>query len=349
MVGIGIVGIGFMGMIHYLAARRLAAGEGRVVALCSRDERKKAGDWTSIRGNFGPVGAVMDLSGVSTYAELGELLAEPAVDLVDLCVPNDEHARMAVLALEAGKHVLVEKPIALSTDDADRMIDAARSSGRQLLVAHVLPFVAEFAYVHEAVSSGRYGAMRAAHFTRIISRPDWSKGITDAGRSGGPAIDLHIHDTHFVSLLCGTPRSVQSRGVIEGDSVLYLDTQYLHDDARVAVSAASGALSQNGRPFTHGFEVYLEGATLSYSSANYATGVESSPLALILPGGKVERPDLGPADPVDAFVREIRAAVAAVEGGQPAKTLDAALARSALAVCLAEVKSVLTGRAVEVV
>src|SRR6478752_6068602 len=115
-VGIGIVGIGFMGMIHYLAARKLTGG--RVVALCSRDARKLAGDWTSIQGNFGPRGTQMDLSGHARHAEFDALLADPGVDLVDLCVPNDEHAPMAIRALKAGKHVLVEKPIALTTADA---------------------------------------------------------------------------------------------------------------------------------------------------------------------------------------------------------------------------------------
>ncbi|MHC5541474.1 Gfo/Idh/MocA family protein, partial [Singulisphaera rosea] len=112
MVGIGIVGVGFMGMIHYLAAKGLAGG--KVVAVCSRDPKKLAGDWTGIQGNFGPRGTQMDLSDVGRYADVAELLADPKVDLVDVCVPNDEHARLAIRALEAGKNVLVEKPIALS-------------------------------------------------------------------------------------------------------------------------------------------------------------------------------------------------------------------------------------------
>src|SRR5437868_1831780 len=164
MTRIGIVGLGFMGMIHYLAARKLAGG--RVVALCSRDAKKLAGDWTGIQGNFGPRGTQMDLSGQAGYADVGDLLADPAVDLVDLCVPNDEHARLAIRALEAGKHVLVEKPIALTTTDADAMVAAARASGKMLMVAHVLPFVPEFAFAAEAVRSGRYGPLRAAHLTR---------------------------------------------------------------------------------------------------------------------------------------------------------------------------------------
>ena len=75
MVKVGIVGIGFMGMIHYLAAQR-ASGL-KVVALCSRDPKKLAGDWTSIQGNFGPRGTQMDLSGVRCYRDFEELLADP--------------------------------------------------------------------------------------------------------------------------------------------------------------------------------------------------------------------------------------------------------------------------------
>src|SRR3954469_8218630 len=288
MVGIGIVGIGFLGMIHYLAARKLTGG--RVVALCSRDPKKLAGDWTGIQGNFGPRGTQMDLTGLAGYSDIAGLLADPQVDLVDLCVPNDEHARLAIRALEAGKHVLVEKPIALTAADADSMLAAARASDKLLMVAHVLPFFPEFAYAADAVLSGRYGALKAAHLNRVISRPDWSAGVADADRSGGPAIDLHIHDTHFIGLVCGVPRAVHSRGVVEGREVRHLTTQYLYDEPDLAVSAVSGALSQSGRPFAHGFDVYLERATLSFASANLAGEGQVAPLALILPDGTVERP-----------------------------------------------------------
>src|SRR5207302_2650894 len=87
MVRIGIVGIGFMGMIHYLAARQLQGA--RVTALCSRDPSKLAGDWRSIQGNFGPRGEMMDLSALKRYQHLDELLADPDLDLVDVCNPTD--------------------------------------------------------------------------------------------------------------------------------------------------------------------------------------------------------------------------------------------------------------------
>ncbi len=346
MTNIGIVGIGFMGMIHYLAAAGLSGG--RVNALCSRDPRKLAGDWTSIQGNFGPKGSMMDLSGLATYGDVADLLADPSVDLIDLCVPSDEHAPLAIRALEAGKHVLVEKPIALSVDEADAILAAGRANGRMVMVAHVLPFFPEFAFALDAVQSGRFGKLQAAHLTRVISRPDWSGGIADADRSGGPAIDLHIHDTHYVSLLCGVPTAVQSRGVSDGDAVVHLTTQYLYDDPNLAVSAISGAISQKGRPFAHGFDLYLERATLSFGFASLAGEGMVNPLSVILPDGTVERPELGSGDPIAAFTLELQSAVDAVRSGKDADRLSGETARQALAICLAEVRSVKTGGAVAI-
>src|SRR5262245_29327362 len=111
MTRIGIVGIGFMGMIHYLAARKLKGA--KVVALCSRDKKKLAGDWRAIRGNFGPPGQMMDLAGIKGYENLEDLLADKEIDLVDVCNPTNLHPETAIKSLTAGKHVLVEKAIAL--------------------------------------------------------------------------------------------------------------------------------------------------------------------------------------------------------------------------------------------
>lgn len=337
MVRMGIVGIGFMGMIHYLAAKRLRGG--RVTAIATRDPRKRAGDWTMIQGNFGPRGGHEDLSNVRTYADADELIADPEVDLVDICLPNDQHAPAAVKALEAGKHVLVEKAIALSLDEADRMLAAARASGRQLMVGHVLPFFADFAFALEAIQSGKYGKLLAAHFRRHISPPDWSAAMADNARTGGPIVDLHIHDTHFIGLACGVPKQVQARGLIREGTIEYVTTQYLYDASTPVVSATSGALSQGSRPFTHGFEIYLERATLFYEAG--------SPVCLYTTEG-VSHPELPASDPVDSFTAELQCAVDAVAEGKPAPLLSGTLARDALALCLKEAESVRTGKTVAV-
>jgi predicted dehydrogenase len=190
--------------------------------------------------------------------------------------------------------------------------------------------------------------LKAAHFTRVISKPDWSSGIADAARSGGPAVDLHIHDTHFIGLLCGVPRAVQSRGVVEDGVVVHLATLYLFDRGGPAVSCVSGALSQNSRPFTHGFELYLDRATIAFEFANLAgQGHVAMPLTVMLPDGTLKRPELGGGDPVDGFVLELTAATSALASGGTAPELAGDLARQALRLCLAEVDSARSGRVVE--
>src|SRR4051794_18718556 len=155
MVRIGIVGLGFMGRIHYLAAQRLTGA--KVAAVCSRDKAKLAGDWRNTRGNFGPEPGQVDLSGIKKYTAFADMLADPDIDLIDVCTVTDQHAPLALQALKAGKHVLVENAIGLTPAEADEMLAAAKQAGNLLMVAPVLPFFPEFNFAAEAIRSGRYG------------------------------------------------------------------------------------------------------------------------------------------------------------------------------------------------
>lgn len=340
MVRIGIVGIGFMGRIHFLASQRLNGA--KVAAICSRDPAKRAGDWRNTRGNFGPEPGRVDLTGVKTYEKLEQMLADPDIDLIDVCTVTDQHMPIALAALKAGKHVIVEKAIALTPQDADSMVSAARSAGKLLMVAHVLPFFPEFRYSAETIRSGAYGKVLAAHFRRIIAKPDWSADIGDAAKTGGPAVDLHIHDTHFIGLVCGVPKQVFAVGTVEKDAVTYLTTSYLYGPGGPAVTCSSGALSMSGRPFVHGYEIFLERATLVYDSGGPA-------LTQLTPDGKSTQPTLaGGGDPISAFTDELQAAVNGVTSGKEPDLLSGKLARDALVLCHREIESVKTGKAVAV-
>jgi predicted dehydrogenase len=343
MVRIGIAGIGFMGMIHYLAAAKLRGA--RVAAIATRDPKKLAGDWRGIRGNFGPAGTKMDLGRIRRYARFEDLCADPEMDLIDICTPTHLHPEMAKAALRAGKHVLVEKAIALTKKDADAMVKEAARANRLLMVAHVLPFTPEFAYATEVVHHGTFGRLLGGHFKRIIAQPDWSAEIADASKTGGPAIDLHIHDTHFIRLIAGVPRKVFSSGLATDDhTVTYLTTQYLYDSGAnaPALSCSSGALSKKGREFVHGFELYLEKATLLYESG-------TQPLTVLTEDGKAKQPKLkGSTEATAAFTAEIQAAVEGIAKGRAPDLLSGELARDALVMCQKECQSVLSGNAVSV-
>src|SRR5205807_8373530 len=130
--------------------------------------------------------------------------------------PTARHPAGALEALRAGKHVLVEKPIALHTEDADAMVAAARKARKLLMVGHVLPFFPEFAFGRQVIHDKRYGGLLGGHFKRVIAKPDWSAEIADSSQTGGPAVDLHIHDMHFIRLICGMPQQVFATGFVEG-------------------------------------------------------------------------------------------------------------------------------------
>jgi predicted dehydrogenase len=329
-----------MGMIHYLAARKLKRA--RVSAICSRDPKKLAGDWRGIQGNFGPPGEKMDLSKIKKYDHLDALLADPDIDLVDVCNPTHLHAPTASAALKAGKHVLVEKAIALDPKEADSMLKTAGQARRLLMVAHVLPFFPEFAYAAQVVREARYGRLLGAHFKRVISQPDWSADIADAAKTGGPAVDLHIHDTHFIGLLCGVPGKVFSSGLEKDGAVQYLTTQYLYGEDGPTVSCSSGALARKGRPFVQGYEIYLERATLVYESG-------TTPLTLLTADGQQKQPKLkGGGEATAAFTAEIQAAVDGLLAEREPDLLSARLARDALVLCFKECQSVRTRKVVNV-
>lgn len=358
MIKIGIVGIGFMGWAHFSAAMRINE-QGRptgsklkgatVAAICTRSPEKLAGDWTSIQGNFGPRGRKLDLRRISAYDQLSALLADPEIDLVDICLPNDQHESAALAALQAGKHVLVEKPIAVDLKAAERMVSAAAKAGRLLMVAQVLPFFPEFQFAAECVTSGKYGRLKAAHFRRVISSPKWSADMSDFRKLGGWGIDLHIHDNHFIRLICGQPQQVFARGLLEEGFVNHVHTQYLYGSEGPTVSAVSGGIAAEGLAFAHGFELYFEQASVLYAAGTLGGAwCVDRPLTLITQG-KVTQPKLkGGNEWCSAFTAELQAAVDSIRAGAAAPLLSGELARDALRICYAEAKSIATGKAVKV-
>jgi predicted dehydrogenase len=340
-VGIGIIGVGFMGMTHFEGAKR--AGNADVVAIATRDPKKLEGDWSGIQGNFGPRGdALTDLTGIDRHSDYHDLLKNPRVQLVDICLPTDQHEKVTLEALAAGKHVLVEKPIAIETAAGQRMVEAAKKAGKLLMVAHVLPFHAEFRYAADVVRSGMYGKLKSATFRRVIAPPDWSKDIADFRKLGGWGIDLHIHDNHFIGLLCGTPKQVYSRGILVEGLVNHVCTQYLFDDPEMTVSCTSGGIAAAGLKFAHGFSIILEEATIEFDGGTYGNDwVVNRPLTLITNDGQVTNPDPGGGcEWCSAFADEIQTAANAVETGDESPILSGQLALDALRLCHAEAESI---------
>ena len=348
MLRVGLVGVGFMGWIHYLSYKK-AKGV-KLAAVCTRDPKKLVGDWRGIKGNFGPPGEQVDLSGVARYSDFAKLLADPAIDLVDLCLPPNLHAEAALAALKAGKHVFVEKPMALTAADCDQMVKAAEKAGKQLLVGHVLPLLPEYAFARKAIASGKYGKLLGGHFKRVIADPLWLKDFWDPKKVGGPLVDLHVHDAHFIRLLFGMPTAVTSQGRMRSNVVEYCVSQFQFADPSLVVSSASGVINQQGRSFTHGFEIHLEKATLYFDLAVLAGGqLQVTPLTLLHAKGAAEYPQLPPGDPMlSAFDAEIKEVAQSIKSGQPSSLLSGDLARDAIVLCHKQTQAVKSGKALRV-
>jgi len=183
-IGVAVVGYGFMGTTHLTAWSMVE--DAKVLAVVGRDRIKAE----KVASRFDAV----------SYSTLGQALKELAVDAVDICTPTFTHRDYALEALNAGKHVLVEKPMALSLREADEMIQVADAGGLKLMVAHVLRFFSEYAKVRELVQGGAIGRPVMVRAKRAGSMPPWGvqSWFMDQSKSGGVAVDLAAHDVDFL-------------------------------------------------------------------------------------------------------------------------------------------------------
>lgn len=246
---LGIVGIGDMAWVHAAAAE----GLGIQLAIAAGGNRATAEE----------LATATDAVFFESY---DDLLADPSITAVDLCVPNDLHRSFAERAFAAGKHVLCEKPIALTLEDADAMIAGAETAGVTLMIGHLIRFWPEYVRLRDMILAGELGAVEwislrrlTGVLTAIAGREEWRARPT---RSGGAAIDLQIHDLDFACCLLGTPRAIYSRGVRSPTGTWdHLLTSLSFDEVEVMVEAS--ALMQTA-PFDMAFHVVAEGGIVTY-------------------------------------------------------------------------------------
>ena len=337
MIRVGIVGLGGMGNKHFGCHE--AIPEVEVVALADVDESRLRPGETSMQINVVTGRAVIDPGKHSLYPCADDLIADPSVELVDICLPTYLHADCTIKALDAGKHVLCEKPMALTYAECRRVLDAASGAPGKLMIAQCVRFFPAYEYLKETVDSGRLGALVQLSMWRGGAPPDWAWDgwLEDHTRSGGQILDLHIHDADFVHHLLGMPRAVYTvgaRGFSGGWDVI--ETDYLYDDGPVVHASANSAL-----PPAFGFEARyqaaFEGGCLLCSTAGEG-GVRE------MAAQEVRRPSL---EERDGYQAEIEYFLACIRDGQ---SPEAALPESsALSVRLveAERESVESGRVVE--
>jgi len=294
-IGVGIIGFGFMGRTH-LAAYRAAARAGhpnRVRALCDAQLARVGGKGRAL-GNLASAGVdgLADVRDLAVHGAAAELLADETIELVSICTPTDTHVPLALQALAAGKHVLLEKPAALRSREVARLAKAARVARRLCLPAMCMRFWPGWSWLAETVAAGKHGRVRSAVFRRLAAPPSWSTDFyRNASKSGGALFDLHVHDADFVRHCFGAPDSVTSSGTLDHVTTLY---RFARGPAHVV--AEGGWDHTPGFPFFMGFTVVFEKAT-----AEFALGRE--PVLTLTTGGKTRAVKLPPGTGYDGEVR----------------------------------------------
>lgn len=262
---IAVFGLGFMGSTHLQAITKIPGVE--LAAVVSDDPVKLGGDLSAVGGNLDRPGEKYDFSNVRKYRKIDDAIRDRDIDAVDLCLPTHLHASSAIAALESGKHVLVEKPMALTGADCDAMIAASEQAGRVLMVAQVLRFWPDYQPIVEARRSGSLGATRAALFRRRCAAPQWGRWLQDPAKGGGGVFDLLIHDVDMCIHLFGAPEAVSATGSEDLGAGIDLIAAQLHYADVASVTIAGGWHHPKSYPFSMEYTVSFDGGTFEYSTA----------------------------------------------------------------------------------
>ena len=336
-VNVAVVGLGFMGVTHLRAY--LGIESARIVAVCDAARLPVNGVLAGVAGNIKKNDDIDLGPHVKVYRKLEEVLADPGVELVDLCTPTPLHPEQAIATLKAGKHVLCEKPLARTSAQAREILKVAEASPGFLMPAMCMRFWPGWSWLKQMVEARTYGKILSASFRRMSAMPGWSKAGTYGGGTdlGGALFDLHIHDTDFVNFLFGRPASVFSSGVINAaGSIDHVVTQY-NFPGGPAVYAEGSWLLTNG--FNMAFTILCERATLDFDLLRGADAMQVTE-----PGQAARTLKY---DGADGYGEEVRYFVDCVAKRQRPSIVTARDGVTALEICEAEEQSIRTGTLVK--
>jgi predicted dehydrogenase len=289
MLRIGLIGIGFMGRTHLENYMRLEQ-EGipiRVIALCDINPDKLEGH--SAVGNIDTGTSTIDFSRFAKYSSVQDMLEKEQLDMVDIALPTYLHKDISVQCLNQGLNVLCEKPMALTADDCEVMIQSAEKNGKQLMIGQCLRFWPAYEYLKAVVEGGTYGNVMSGYFYRFGSTPTWGEWLLKREYSGGAMVDMHVHDTDMINWLFGKPEAVSAhaRIVIPGSGYDVISTHYKYEDGKVINAQADWTL-QGDFEFEMGYRVNFEHGNVLFKENTVKVNPNDAP------GFNVElSPDMG--------------------------------------------------------
>jgi len=330
-VNVAVVGLGVMGAAHIKAYEQIP--EARIVAVCAHSRVPVNGVLADISGTPSGRGGIRLDKNVRVYRQLEEVLADPDVDLVDLCLPTPLHVPQSIAALRAGKHVMCEKPLARNSKLAGEILKAQRSAKGFFMPAMCMRFWPGWSLLKDLSETGVYGKILAARFRRVSGPPKWSRDRYFKGKeSGGALLDLHIHDTDFVQFLFGRPTSVFSTGQSRFSGAIdHVVTQYRVAGGATVYAEGSWMMTEG---FSMTYTVIFERATLDFDNARGKDALrldeEGKPSRIVKCKG------------TNGYVGELRHMIESILSNQPPTIVTAQDGLSAVEICEAEEKSVKT-------
>jgi UDP-N-acetylglucosamine 3-dehydrogenase len=194
---------------------------------------------------------------IETTADINDIMDDPSIDLVNVCMPTSLHKEFVIRALNSGKHVFCETPLCTNAGDVDAVLEAERKSGKRLFVDQFIKFIQEYRFVKEAVDDGRYGKLTALQAWRNTA-PFWGKLGNDV-----IATSLMIHELDFITWLFGSPMGIDAKAKAKNDGETYVEAQITYENTFVSVSASS--MMPMGYPFTTGFVAMFEDGAIQAS------------------------------------------------------------------------------------
>lgn len=257
MLKVALIGYGGIAGAHVPSWQILEErGKAKLVAVCDIDPAR----FSMTQATNISSGKQLP-PGVHTYTDFREMLRQEEVDLVDICLPTPLHEPVTKEVLKMGYHVQCEKPMARSYEQTLSMLEAAKESGKTLMIGQGLRFCLEYVFLKEKIESGEFGKPLSGVFRRMSGPPlwAWENWYMDHARSGGCLWDMHIHDVDMIRFLFGEPKAVScvTTDVYSGDDIVH--SRFYYDDLAVT---AIGDWSQEGFSFMSDYRIAFEKATV---------------------------------------------------------------------------------------
>lgn len=239
---VGLVGAGFMGSVHLSAYAQMPEAE--VVAVADPNPQAASSGAATV--------------GARAYSSYEEVAAAEDVEVVDVCLPTAYHREVAVRAANDGKHVILEKPISRSIEDAEAILEAFEGSEGRLFVGHVVRFFPEYTKMQAMIHSGELGNIGVARTGRRSPfLTGWNDWYADWRMSGGVLVDLLIHDFDFLRWALGEVERVYAKAVMGRE---YNRLDYALVTLRFESGAIAHAEGHWGYPAPFNYSVEIAGS-----------------------------------------------------------------------------------------